>query len=381
MADSDTNYETPRVFHTVAPERVYSGTQCINNLPAFLNRKQATRVLLATSNSIVSNTGFIDTLSSLAADRPVEVFAGCRQHSPEQDILDVMQAVADHQADVVVSVGGSSVFDTVKVALSRLRPDPNDTLVPQIAVPTTLSAGEFTAGAGYTPADKQSKQLVLDLRASPAAVFLDPGFTLATPDELWLGSGFKALDHAMEAVWSLTPHPYVDALALEAIRVLFHHLPLSVSGPSLQHRGACQQAAWMSIAGVGGAGMRLSHFLGHQIGAAMHIPHGITSCVLLPGVMRYLAPKTLNAQVRIARAMGLDTSSGSDAEIAAAAADRLEQTIRGLGLPTRIAEAGGQRQALEAAIQASGAAAVKLRLTEDLPRGEESVRQLLESVW
>lgn len=381
MTVSAINYETSRVFHTVAPERIYSGAQCIEKLPAFLDRKRASRVLLATSNSIATKTDYVDALSKRLDDRPIDVFAGCRQHSPEQDILDVMNAITSHQSDVVVSVGGSSVFDTVKVALSRLNPEPTESLLPQIAIPTTLSAGEFTAGAGYTRADDHSKQLVLDLRASPAAVFLDPTFTLATPDELWLGSGLKALDHAMEAVWSLTPHPYVDALALEAIRILFRHLPRSAANKNLEDRAACQQAAWMSIAGVGGAGMRLSHFLGHQIGAAMHIPHGITSCVLLPGVMRYLAPKTLNAQIRIAQAMGIDTTSGTDIEIATAAADQLETMIRSLGLPTRISEAGGHREALESAIRASGLAAAQLKLTEDLPEGEETVRQLLESMW
>lgn len=318
-------------------------------------------MLLATSNSVATKTPNAQRVRRLLGDAIVAEYAKCREHAPEPDI----------------SIGGSSVFDAVKVALSRHASSRGVEPIPQIAIPTTLSAGEFSPGAGFTDGSG-AKQLLLDLRVSPQYVILDPTVTVDTPQSLWQSSGIKALDHAMEAVWSRKPHPYVEALALDAIRLLMKHLP---DMSSLEARAACQVAAWMSISGVGAAGMRLSHFLGHQIGAQMHIPHGITSCVLLPVVMRYLRDDTLDAQVRIAQAMGIERAGSSDTQLADAAANRLEAMIREMGLPTTISAAGGSIEGIEAAAQSSLAAAQSLGLTQDLPDGVDSVRRILMKAW
>lgn len=376
----NTIYSQARSFRTIGPDRVESGAGSIDRLPKRLDAIGATRVLVATSKSVLANTPSVQRVEALVGDRLAGLFAACREHSPEEDVDHVVAALGTSDADAVVSIGGSSVFDTVKVATSRFADRTGDAPIPQIAIPTTLSAGEFSPGAGYTAANGE-KALVIDYRVSPACVILDPAATVDTPDALWLGTGIKALDHALEAVWSRRPHPYVDALALEAVRLLFHNLPLTRTGTDLEPRAACQLGAWMSIAGVGASGMRLSHFLGHQIGARMHIPHGVTSCILLPAVMRYLRDDTLDAQVRIAAAMGVETSGRKREAVADEGADRLAALIAGLGLPTTLSAAGGKPEDIDAVASASMRAAASLGLTDDLPNGADSVRAILLSVY
>ncbi len=376
----NTIYSQARSFRTIGPDRVESGAGSIDRLPKRLDAIGATRVLVATSKSVLANTPNVQRVEALVGDRLAGLFAACREHSPEEDVDHVVAALETSDADAVVSIGGSSVFDTVKVATSRFADRTGDAPIPQIAIPTTLSAGEFSPGAGYTAANGE-KALVIDYRVSPACVILDPAATVDTPDALWLGTGIKALDHALEAVWSRRPHPYVDALALEAVRLLFHNLPLTRRGTDLEPRAACQLGAWMSIAGVGASGMRLSHFLGHQIGARMHIPHGVTSCILLPAVMRYLRDDTLDAQVRIAAAMGVETSGRKREAVADEGADRLAALIAGLGLPTTLSAAGGKPEDIDAVASASMRAAASLGLTDDLPNGADSVRAILLSVY
>lgn len=371
-----------RAFRVLGPDRVDSGANAMERLPKILQQLGAGRVLLATSNSVATRTGNVRRVRGLLGEAVVAAeYSKCREHAPEADIHELVAALAKHAVDAVVSIGGSSVFDAVKVAVSRQANAREAEPIPQIAIPTTLSAGEFSPGAGFTEEKTGSKQLLLDMRVSPRHVILDPTMTVETPASLWLSSGIKALDHAMEAVWSRKPHPYVDALALEAVRLLAKHLPLTSDAPSLESRAACQMAAWMSISGVGAAGMRLSHFLGHQIGAHMHMPHGITSCVLLPVVMRYLRDDALEAQVRIAQAMGIEREGRDDAALADAAAARLEALIQGLGLPTTISAAGGSLEAIGAVARSSFHAARKLGLTDDLPEGEESIRKILMKAW
>ena len=379
--DEQSVFAATNVFRSIAPERIVSGADSIEQLPRLLQKMGADRILIATSNSVMTKTPNVTRLQGLLGASVVSVFPRCREHSPEQDIFELVDRLRETGATAVVSIGGSSVFDTVKVALSRLADAQGAPPHPQIAIPTTLSAGEFTPGAGYTAAASGEKALVLDLRVSPRLVILDPTVTQDTPESLWFGSAIKAIDHAMEAVWSRTPHPYVDALALEAIRLFFTYLPRSRDRDDLEARAACQIAAWMSISGVGASGMRLSHFLGHQIGARMHIPHGVTSCILLPAVMRHLRPQTLAAQVRIATAMGVSTGGRDSAEVAAEAADQLQALIVGLGLPTTISAAGGKIEDIEAVASASMSAAEHLGLTADLPRGIADVRAILMSTW
>lgn len=373
-----TSYARKHVYRMISPDRVESGAGKIDEIAKSVRRYGARRVLIATSNSVMNKTPNVKRLEAALGDIAYEIFPTCRQHSPEQDIFDMVDHLSDFDAQAVVSIGGSSVFDTVKVAVARHANDPDGPVIPQIAIPTTLSAGEFTPGAGYTEARTQSKKLVLDMRVAPKCVILDPEVTIDTPEELWLSTGVKALDHGLEAVWAIKPHPYVDALALDAIRLLFEYLPKSRDKSDIEARAACQLGAWMSIAGAGASGMRLSHFLGHQIGARLHIPHGITSCILLPSVMRYLRDKTLEPQVRIAASMGVVRGPDcTDEDLADAAADRLEALIKELGLPGSIKAAGGSLDDVDAITESSYQAATQLGLAGDLPKGAESIREIL----
>ena len=54
----------------------------------------------------------------------------------------------------------------------------------QIAMPTTLSAAEYTVGAGFTD-EKGSKTRVMSPELAPAGIILDAELTLATPERLW----------------------------------------------------------------------------------------------------------------------------------------------------------------------------------------------------
>ena len=370
------DFITGRAYRAGVTERVESGAGKLHALPKLINRYDARRVVLATSAS-VARTTHVETALALMGDKVAGVFPTCRQHSPEGDITALMEVLRELGADMVVSIGGSSIFDTVKIAVGRNAGVGSTSPVPQIAVPTTLSAGEFTSGAGYFDEVTQTKKLVLDDRVAPRCVILDPLVTVDTPDDLWLSSGVKALDHALEAVWAIRPHPFADALALEGIRLLFENLPRGRDLADVNARGACQVGAWMSISAASIAGMRLSHFLGHQIGARMHIPHGITSCILLPAVMRHLQSQTLDAQCRIAAVMGIDGAGRSREAVADAAADGLEAFIARLGMPHSIAAAGADAADIEAITEASYAAAQQLGLAHDLPNGADSIRKIL----
>jgi maleylacetate reductase len=197
--------------------------------------------------------------------------------------------------------------------------------IPLISVPTTLSAAEYDGIFGMTHAG--TKDLYNDIRLAPRSVFLDPAATRETPVELWRASGIRALDHAVEIYLSKSPTPVTDAASLHAIRLLFAHLGRDDDASRL----ACLQAAWLSMMGVDNVTLGLSHGIGHQIGARCGVPHGVTSCVMLPTVMARMADVMPERLAELARAM---RPEGGDA------AELARDFIAGLGLPTRLSEVG-----------------------------------------
>jgi alcohol dehydrogenase class IV len=74
---------------------------------------------------------------------------------------------------------------------------------------------------------------------------------------------------------------------------LFKYLPISKSNPSdLAARQKLQLASWMSLWPLKlqkYSALGLSHALGHKLGAAYSIPHGITSCLTLAPVVAFKA--------------------------------------------------------------------------------------------
>ena len=65
-----------------------------------------------------------------------------------------------------------------------------------------------------------------------------------------------------------------------------------------------QLAAWFTFTLPGPSAGGLSHVMGKQIGARHGIPHGVTSCLLLPHVVRFLAERMPERVAKLGKATG-----------------------------------------------------------------------------
>ena len=369
-----------RVYRFPQLEKVIFGAGALGEVAAELDRLGRRRALILTNRSLSTRTTLVKRLERSLGERWAGTCNGIRQHVPSGGVEAAAAQAREVRADALVAFGGGSPIDAAKIVAQELlgegRPQAD---MPQIAVSTTLSAGEFTPFAGITDEATRVKGVLADPRICPRTVVLDPEVTLPTPREQWAATGVKALDHAVEALWSLNPQPVSDALAMEAIRRLRRHLPVSVTEPeNLDARGECQVAAWMSIFGMANVGVRLSHVLGHQIGARWDVPHGVTSCITLPHCMRHLAPRTLRQQGMVAEALGIPAGGRSAEVVAAAAADAVEAFIRQLDLPSRLRDVGAREDELPAVVREVLAERPGLR---DEPGGEAALLGLLRRMW
>jgi maleylacetate reductase len=283
-------------------------------------------------------------IEKAAGRKLAAVFSEIRQHAPESGVKKALKAASDARADALISLGGGSPIDATKLVVKELSANFTREWLPHIAVPTTLSAAEFSHSAGVTDERLRRKTGYRDLRMVPRLILLDPEVTIPTPAWLWASTGLRSLDHAVEAVYSPRHQPYVDTLALQAIRLLFQNLKRSIQEPvDTGSRLACQLGAWMSDAGVLSVGTGISHAIGRVIGATWNIPHGITSCITLSQVMRLEAKRNPARLIPIAEAEG-KSAQGSSEEIAMAAADGVADLVRDLGLEKRLRDYGVEKK-------------------------------------
>jgi alcohol dehydrogenase class IV len=319
-------------------ERVISGPGKIAALGEELERRGLQRAIVVTGKSL-GNSLLLAQVSGAVGSRCAAVFKGARQHVPRSVVGELEAEIARVDADSLISFGGGSPIDTCKVASFAFLTS-RDLI--HIAIPTTLSAGEYTHAGGVTDETTKVKSGVSDPRLAPRTVLNDPALTLATPDWLWVATGMRALDHAIETIYTPRHHPLSDALASKAIGLLVKHLKPSITtsgDDTLAHRGYCQFAAWFSIYGSMNTRFGISHLLGHQIGPRWDVPHGVTSCITLPSAMRFMAEIAPERFAPIAEGFELPWDPRNPKAGALACANRTAEFIAGFDVPHSLKEA------------------------------------------
>jgi len=328
-------------------ERVHFGPSSIAQLAGELDKIRSQRPFVITGQTIAEKTRLVDTVEKASGRKLVGVFSGIKQHAPISGVKQAISEVQRARADSLISLGGGSPIDSTKIAVKELSESFAKPIIAHLAIPTTLSAAEFSHSAGMTDDTSKRKTGIRDPRLVPRFIFLDPKITGDTPSWLWACTGIRSLDHAVESIYSPRHQPYVDTLALESIRLLFRNLKLSANNPTeIGPRLACQSAAWMSFAGVQSVGTGLSHAIGRVIGATWNIPHGITSCLTLAEVMRHQARKYPHRLSLIAGAEGQDSKGLSESKQALSAAEQVEELVKELGLFKRLGDYGIKRENL-----------------------------------
>jgi alcohol dehydrogenase len=333
------------------------------------------RAFLVSTGSL-ERSGLLARVEALLGDRNAGSYANCREHTPKSTVMEAAAALMNSGADAILALGGGSVVDTVKAAAHEvfLR---NDRFLPSVAIPTTLSVSEFTPFAGVLDEETHDKSSITDLRCIPHLIFLDPEVVEQTPRELWLGTGLKALDHALEAIWAVRPHPISTILARESVEKLIRYLPDSVNTTGNGRLNAlyqCQLGAWLGVSACLNTGGRLSHTLGHQIGGHWGVAHGETSCIVLPHVMKFLAPSTLEQQQCIADIFDIEPALGPEHRIELAA-EKLSRFIASLELPTRLRQTTADKTSRASVAELRHQPLTSEQLTE------QEVSALLALMW
>ena len=328
-----------------AMEEVVFGRPATDAIVGQMERLRSSRAFLMVSGTLNRTTGEIEKIRNALGPRCVGTFDAMPPHTPREAVVAAAGQARDANADLIVTVGGGSITDGAKAVQLCLANDVRTTddidriravkgvipamaapTVRQISVPTTIAGGEFSAIAGVTNLRTKVKEMLRHDLVMPRAAILDPAVTVHTPQWLWLSTGIRAVDHCVEGLCSREAHPFADAQAVKGLSMLAQALPRVKASPDdLDARMDCQIGTWLSMGPLSsGVPMGASHGIGYVLGAVYDVPHGYTSCVMLPSVLRWNRQDDAERQALVAAAMG---EPGKDA------ADVLDDFIHNLGMP------------------------------------------------
>jgi maleylacetate reductase len=378
-------------------ESVVFGTPYVDALAQEVSRLDARAVFVLASGTLARETNLVERLRVMLGNRFAGFCAKIGAHTPRTDVVAATNMAREARADLIVTLGGGSVTDAAKMvglclgnevtAPEQLddyraqiaadgtarRPTLAPPAVRMIAIPTTLSAGEFSAGAGCTDTRRHVKESFSHPLMIPRTVILDPAASVPTPEWLFLSTGIRAVDHAVEDICSTNGQPLSEGAAFHALRLLGRGLPAVKADPGdLDARLNCQIGAWMSMVGSQtGVAKGASHGIGHVLGGTAHVPHGYTSCIMLPHVLRFNHSVNADKQARVADALGHPSEP---------AADVVGALISGLGLPTRLRDVEVREDQLDLIAENS----MHDRWIHTNPRkidGPAVIRTLLDAAW
>jgi maleylacetate reductase len=342
-------------------ERVIFGEATAAAIAKEAERIGAKKVFLLVGGTLNRETDEVTKIISALGPRFCGLHDNMPAHSPRDAVIECANAARKAKADLLVTFGGGSVTDggkavticlehgitdinglepyrtTVDETGKRHFPEYSAPTVRQIAVPTTLSGGEFNARAGITEPRLKLKQSYVHRGIMPISVILDGEVTRHTPEWLFLSTGIRAVDHAVETYLSLDSNDYWDGAALHALRLLGEGLKrVKVNPDDFEARQKCLMGAWLSMTGiVSGCRLGASHAIGHILGGSAGVPHGHTSCVMLPSVLEW--NKTINSerQADLSEALGKPNIPASEI---------LHNLIDGLGMPRNLTTVGVKRE-------------------------------------
>lgn len=313
------------------------------------------------------------------ANMPViEIFSDVE---PDPDLTTVRKGAAlmnSFQPDVVIALGGGSAMDAAKAMwLFYENPDADFVGMSQkfmdirkrvykfpklgkkakmVAIPTTSGTGsEVTSFAVISDRTKNMKYPLADYELTPDVAIVDPEFVYTVPKASTAFTGLDVLTHAIEAYVSILANDFTDALALQAIKLVFKYLPDSYKTADPTAREKMHNASCIAGMAFTNAFLGINHSLAHKLGGEFHIPHGLANAYLLPHVIEYNGEATPTKfaawpkydhyvaperYAEIAKMMGFAPQTATNEEGVKALADAVRKLMTEVGIPLSIKEAG-----------------------------------------
>jgi alcohol dehydrogenase len=304
---------------------------------------------LVVTDPFMQKSGTVDAaLDALrAAGFDTAVFAETVPDPTTDSLVAGLEAVREHEADVLIGFGGGSSIDTAKaLGLLSKQGGPmrqykapkriTGASLPVVAVPTTAGSGsEATQFSIISDSETNEKMLCAGPAFLPVVAVVDYELTLSMPARLSADTGVDALTHAIEAYVSRKANPFSDGFALAAITAIGQNLrEVYKDGANREAREAMMLAATQAGIAFSNSSVALVHGMSRPLGAHFHIAHGLANAMLFPAVTEFSVAGAEARYADCARALGAARPDDDDGAASCALVAELHALNRDLNVPT-----------------------------------------------
>ena len=387
-------YEIHKIINFYSPKRIILGQNAVGKVGEETKALGSRRAIIVTDPGIVS-AGYAKVVEDSLRAKQIEVglFDQVEPEPPAGLVARCSQMIREGKYDLVIGVGGGSSLDVAKGA-SLMVTNPGTILdyagmeivskpgLPKILIPTTAGTGsEVTRVLVLTDERDKTKKTIGSTFAVPEVAILDPMLTLSMPSHITANTGMDALVHAIESYVSAITTPYAEILAIEAISLIAHNLPLAYSkGNNLIARYNMLLASNIAGLAFGSSRTGAVHGLAYVIDIDYHLPHGRANAIMLPHVMNFNKTGNLRKFAKIAEAMGENVEGLSVYEAADRSIEAVKNLLQAVQIPFRLSQYGISRDDLPKLVE-GGMKQARLFVPNPRDLTPEDVRSIYESAF
>lgn len=333
------------------PRRLTFGSGCLSDCIAYVAELNSPNV------HVIAPPFLAATVDAIAAPlREAGCFVSVDVDVSAEPTIGIFEAATERarqvKATCVIGIGGGSALDLAKLVAAFVENDQQvqecfgiGLLKPRschlVCVPTTSGTGsEVSPNAILLDENAKLKKGVVSPYLVPDAAFVDPLLTRSVPGGVTAFTGLDALTHCIEAYTNKFAHPLVDIYALQGISLCSRFLVRAIHHPNdIEARENMSIASLYGGLCLGPVNTAAVHALAYPLGGEFHLPHGLSTAILLPHVFRFNAPASPHRHAAVALALGVAPGE-SDLETAYAGAARLDQLVRECGVDAKLALQG-----------------------------------------
>jgi len=334
----------------------YFGPGARKELPTVVKNRGWKKALVVTDKGLMKfgvAKMVLDVLDE--AGIAYEIYDEVKPNPTVTNVTNGVEACKKAGADFLVAIGGGSSMDTAKgigiittnpefadvVSLEGVAPTKHKTL-PIVALPTTAgTAAETTINYVIIDERRQQKMVCVDPNDIPDVAIIDAELMYSLPKSLTAATGMDAMTHAIEGLITKAAWEMSDMFELKAIEMIHKYLPIAVFEPkNPEGRNGMAVAQYIAGMAFSNVGLGVDHGMAHPLSALHDVPHGVACAMLLPTVMRFNMPVSIDKYVQIAKAVGVYKDNMTREEAAEAACQAIEDLSKLVGIPQHLTDLG-----------------------------------------
>ncbi len=351
------------------PTKLYFGNQSLQFLNQELPEYGHNVVLIYGGGSIKKNGIYQAVMDILTKNnKNVVEISGVMPNPTLKKLYEGIDIARQHQADLLLAVGGGSVCDYAKAVAVSVHCDedpwdkyfirfeePDCQLVPVGCVLTMAGTGsEMNAGSVITNSDTKQKigHVFASEEVMPKFSILNPHYTMTVPEYQMKAGIYDIFNHICEQYFSGDDDTTSDYISEGLMRSVIHSSRIAIKNP--QDYEARSNIMWTAtwalntLVACGKSSDWMVHMLGQAVGGYTNATHGMTLAAVSLPYYRHILPYGLPKFKRFAENVwGVQAAGKTDEQVAQEGLACMEAWMKEIGVTMSIRELGADETMLD----------------------------------